>query len=203
MSSQTQGARGRFSLLGLLGQESLYLLLTASLFLNVVLTILLDSRSGPPPIINLDESQGYAFPSGEATLSADFTQNLKNTIVPNLVANADKYNATIVEVIGHTDGEPEGGGASTLDEDLLRFVTDPGDDGTAPESGDNTGLGMSRAAAVVKALRADARTRGLVFLPYSAGQAVLRSDQLASPTDQGKDDTRRRIEIRLRRSVVK
>ena len=69
MSSQTQGARGRFSLLGLLGQESLYLLLTASLFLNVVLTILLDSRSGPPPIINLDESQGYAFPSGEATLS--------------------------------------------------------------------------------------------------------------------------------------
>lgn len=196
-----------------LGQETIYLLLAASLASALVLAIIAAQqtsriarleameRRDVPPIITLSEARGYFFRSGRADLSEQFREQLRDVVVPQLSAHRQAYGVTVIEVIGHTDEQPLGGSASTLDFDLLSFLRDNG--GAVPVdpvAADNVGLGMLRAAAVGRELRADPRLAGMVILPLSAGQTTEVSDMLAEPGGERADRERRRIEIRMRRS---
>jgi len=89
-----------------------------------------------------------------------------------------------------------------MDLRLVRFVNSKSD--LPPLIIDNVGLGMARAASVLRVLRSDVRLAGMILLPLSAGQTTDQNDQLVgdneSPASQ--DEQRRRIEIRLRRNFT-
>ena len=188
----------------LLGQEAIYLVMAASLFAALTFAILfvreraVSRQMQQPPIIMLEESKGYFFRSGYADLTPEFKQLLTERIVPVLLDNSERYGASIVEVIGHTDEQPVGAsGRSTMDSALLVFLN--GQSEVPPAVADNVGLGMSRAAAVSIALKRDPRLSALTILSLSAGQTITEGDTLAAPGGAAIEQTRRRIEIRLRR----
>jgi hypothetical protein len=152
-----------------------------------------------PPFFNLSEAGGYYFDSGKATLRPEFERNLRNVVIPLLAQNIKDYDVNVVEVIGHTDEVPMVG-TSNLDTRLIGASN-----GRYPigqlGSTDNAGLAIARAVAVVKILRADPRLRGVTILPLSAAQMIVPVDKPADGTAASSDQTRRRIEIRLRRST--
>tara|TARA_B100000678_G_scaffold98291_1_gene82125 strand:+ start:364 stop:1203 length:840 start_codon:yes stop_codon:yes gene_type:complete len=152
-----------------------------------------------PPFFSLSEAGGYYFESGRATLRPRFEQQLRSTVIPALKRNIDDYGVDVVEVIGHTDEVPMPG-VSNLDANLIqasanRIPTD------ALSFGDNAGLAMARAVAVVRILRADERLRGVTILPLSGAQMIVPVDTVADGRANRSDELRRRIEIRLRRST--
>lgn len=201
-----------------MGQEVIYLLLAASLAAAIVLAIVstrqqllinaqatalaqarAKERTDQPPIISLGETDGYFFRSGRADLSTEFSQKLRDVVVPKLLANRDVYNVHIVEIIGHTDEQPLGLLTSTMDGELIQFVTNADPAAGAPLAVDNVGLGMARAAAVGRALRLDTRMAGMTILVYSAGQTITADGQASDGRSPRSDKTRRRIEIRMKR----
>jgi hypothetical protein len=204
----------RSSLLHLqLGQETIYLLLAASLASALILAIIAAQQSlrlaqleelerrDVPPIIMLSEARGYFFRSGRADLTNEFRRQLRDIVIPQLATNRQDYGVTVIEVIGHTDEQPLGStAASTLDFDLLPFIHGASNSDVAPPAADNVGLGMLRAAAVARELRADPRLAGMVILPLSAAQTTEVNDLLAEAGGEIADRERRRIEIRMRRS---
>lgn len=154
-------------------------------------------RSDQPPIITISDAEVYSFPSGRADVSPGFQQHLTLSIIPKLARLAGQYRCDVIEVIGHTDARPVGG-ASNLDQRL--DVT--GGDVSRLAPGSNADLGLMRAWSVNGLLRADPRLTGMRFYGYSAGQAVLPDGRLGHSQEAPVDDpTRRRIEIRLRRST--
>jgi outer membrane protein OmpA-like peptidoglycan-associated protein len=153
-----------------------------------------------PPIISLDEAKGYFFPKGRASLSEEFTERLHGPIKDELAAHIGEYETDVIEVVGHTDEQPVRGG-SNLDARLLDVL---GGQSSADSlsAADNVGLGMARAAAVAKVLaEALAPLVDVKVIAYSAGQTVEPGDVLSRGLDRGDSQGRRRIEIRLRRSV--
>lgn len=152
-----------------------------------------------PPFFSLSEAGGYYFESGKATLRPDFEAKLKTSIIPLLKQYIDDYGVDVVEVIGHTDEVPMVGD-SNLDRLLIpasenRVTTE------ALHSTDNSGLAMARAVAVIRILRADPRLSGTTILPLSGAQMIVPVDKVADGKSAASDQTRRRIEIRLRRST--
>jgi flagellar motor protein MotB len=157
-----------------------------------------DANSGKhnwPPIITITEAQGYSFPKGSAFLSDAFREFLTTKVAVTLKENIDRYEANIIEVVGHTDEQPKTGN-SNLDVALIDAAN-----GTRPihhlTTADNVGLGMARALSIVQVLTLCPELSGVKILPYSAGQAI---DNSGSLSDGGGGDapSRRRIEIRLR-----
>ena len=127
-----------------------------------------------PPIINLSEASGYTFRVGENLLSPEFQKKLTDTIIPELLNAGSTYRADVIEVIGHTDEQRVPERFSNLDTRLLGFLH-----GDAQQSllvGDNTGLGMSRAAAVARHLMLDPRIKqnNYTVLPVNAGAKMHR-----------------------------
>jgi flagellar motor protein MotB len=152
-----------------------------------------------PPFFSLSEAGGYFFDSGKATLRPEFEANLKKVVIPALAQNIKDYAVNVVEVIGHTDEVPMSG-QSNLDQRIIQASS-----GRFPISGlrstDNAGLAMARAVSVVRVLRADPRLHGVTILPLSGAQMIVPVDHVADGTQRGSDRSRRRIEIRLRRST--
>lgn len=157
-----------------------------------------------PPIITLEEQQGYKFESGDASLTPAFREKLTREKVPELIRYARTYGVNIIEVIGHTDEVPIGIRSSNLDYLLIPFLQSSPDAETVPQlqATDNAGLGMARAAAVARYLLADPGLRSLKMriLPLSGAQVIDVDDALSSGSDQKEDRNRRRIEIRARRA---
>jgi outer membrane protein OmpA-like peptidoglycan-associated protein len=151
-----------------------------------------------PPFFSLSEAGGYYFESGKATLKPAFDRNLRTVVVPLLRKNIDDYGVDVVEVIGHTDEVPMSG-QSNLDSRLIAASASQFPIG-ALQSTDNAGLAIARAVAVVHVLRADPRLRGVTILPLSGAQMIVPNDRPALGSAKGDDQSRRRIEIRLRRS---
>lgn len=152
-----------------------------------------------PPFFSLSEAGGYYFDSGKATLRPEFDRNLRVEVIPLLAQAVRDYDVDVIEVIGHTDEVPMSG-QSNLDGNLIeasmnRFPIE------GLRSTDNAGLAMARAVAVVNVLRADKRLGGLAILPLSGAQMIIPVDRMADGTSRGSDQTRRRIEIRLRKST--
>jgi outer membrane protein OmpA-like peptidoglycan-associated protein len=152
-----------------------------------------------PPFFSLSEAGGYYFESGKATLRPDFVRELKTMIIPLLKKNIDDYGVDVVEVIGHTDEVPMAG-QSNLDRLLI-----PASQSRVPiealHSTDNAGLAIARAVAVVHILRADPRLAGVTILPLSGAQMIVPVDEVADGRSTKSDQSRRRIEMRLRRST--
>ena len=182
-----------------LGQETIYLLLTGGLFAAFMLALYVASLRGQekqPPIVRLTESQGYTFPTGSAEIGAKFGRQLRDVIAPTVRRLATEYDAPVIEVVGHTDEVPLGSGRSDLDRTLIRWLH--GGTGT-PVAGDNVGLGMARAVAVARALRAAGLGNGYTIIPLSAGPLVKLGDHITDGRRATDEQNRRRIELRLRR----
>jgi flagellar motor protein MotB len=152
-----------------------------------------------PPFFSLSEAGGYYFDSGKATLKPDFERKLRTTILPLLKRHIDEYGVDVVEVIGHTDEVPMVG-ESNLDK-LLISASASRTSIEALHSTDNAGLAMARAVAIVRILRADARLSGVTILPLSGAQMIVPVDRVADGAATQSDQSRRRIEMRLRRST--
>jgi flagellar motor protein MotB len=153
-----------------------------------------------PPIINLSEANGYFFATGRAELTPDFEYGLRTSVARRLLEIASSYDVDVIEVIGHTDEQPVTSRASNLDRNLPGVVlgeTDP----NSLQWGDNAGLGLARALAVVRVLSADPRLQAFRILPLSAAQLIDTDGTLTRWDYQGDVRERRRIEIRMRKSA--
>ncbi|KSV87364.1 hypothetical protein N181_01825 [Sinorhizobium fredii USDA 205] len=150
-----------------------------------------------PPIITLSEANNNYFRSGSAELTERFASKLKGPIPIQIADNLKNYDADIIEVIGHTDEQPISRPVSNMDEMSTDVVA-----GKKPISAlipaDNSGLGLARAISVANVLRANKALGGVTILPLSAAQLVLPGDTLTRG-QAGDVETRRRIEIRIRR----
>ena len=152
-----------------------------------------------PPIINLHEADGYNFDKGSAELKPLFEGQLKTIIVPELMKLTQQYRVDVIEVIGHTDEQSVTPRPSNLDRTLVDALN--GAVVPSPVHADNAGLGLSRAASVVRALLRDGRLAQaqIRILPLSAGQLIAADEKIT--TGRGGDEPRRRrSEIRLRGS---
>ena len=150
-----------------------------------------------PPIISLSEANGNYFRSGSAELTRAFGEKLNGSISSQIADNLESYGANIVEVIGHTDEQPVSRPTSNMDLTSINALN-----ASAPitslEPGDNAGLGLARAIAVANVLRANPALKGVTVLPLSGAQLILPGDVLTNGV-AGNLETRRRIEIRIRR----
>ncbi|PTM90140.1 OmpA family protein [Mycoplana dimorpha] len=150
-----------------------------------------------PPIISLSEASGYFFRSGSAELTEKFTSDLNGSISAQIADNLKRYGVDIVEVIGHTDEQPLSRLNSNMDK-LAIEVLALKKPVTAMGPADNAGLGLARAISVANVLRGNGALEGVTILPLSAAQLVMPGDKLTTG-QAGNVETRRRIEIRIRR----
>ena len=154
-----------------------------------------------PPIIIIKDEGDYRFASGSADIPEKMSTYILRQIVPEIEARTKQYGINVVEIIGHTDGQPNGNIVSNLDVNLEKVVG-----GSLPvgklQAGSNADLGLMRALSVVKVLhdiqKKEGRLSGLSFRAYSAAQLILPNGQFASIARK-EDVTRRRIEIRFTR----
>ena len=152
-----------------------------------------------PPIITLSEADKYFFQSGSANLTPEFTSKLIGTVTTRLLSIIATYDVNVIEVIGHTDEQPLVVRPSNLDTALLPYLQrTPQSPAVLPA--DNAGLGLARAASVVRVLTEDSRLSKLRILPLSAAQVITTGDTLSTGNAPGSVEQRRRIEIRVRRS---
>ena len=153
-----------------------------------------------PPIINLSEAEGYFFATRRAELTPDFENKLRTAVVGRLLDIAGTFHVDVIEIIGHTDERPLIGGLSNLDRELPPVMSGAsGVDMLQPA--DNAGLGLARAVAVVRVLASDSRLRGFRILPLSGAQLIGIDGRLTRWDGQGDVRERRRIEIRMRKSI--
>lgn len=197
-----------------------FVVLTAVFFLVAVLALMQDATAVEPaadielgrehvddlpPQLILDEADGYTFPTGAATLSTSFMRALDGDIIPTVERQSEGCRCDVLEVFGHTDGQPHrgAGGRPRGRLDDLPAIFDAGDlSGLTASS--NVELGWLRAAAVADVLRRARRAGRMpeirVVRFYSAGSMVLPSGEPAPGADVRPDAGRRRIELRLSRS---
>lgn len=188
-----------------LKQAELFAFLAAMFLVGIF--ILERERQRNPPIVVLSEERAeFRFALGSAEIPEAFQVALRERIIPQLDTLSRACNCNLIEVVGHTDGVPVGGGRSTLDQDVLRMLSGGAD---TPRAGSNIDLGMMRAVTIVRLFR-EAQAGGHLkrvrfFYPYSAGQVILPGGMLAAEGGEvpREDGARRRIEIRLRRLDIR
>ena len=120
----------------------------------------------------------------------------------------EKYGINLIEVIGHTDGQPVKRGSKQMDSALESMAVQPYDPNRIPNAvqGSNTDLGLLRALEVVKLLKHLCNQGKLKpinsdtgFRAYSSGQLTLPDGRLSNGQSRKEEPDRRRIEIRLTR----
>ena len=153
-----------------------------------------------PPIINLSDAQGYRFKSGSAELSPEFRQSLSEDVPAEILARIKEFDVDVIEVVGHTDEQPLGVKQSNLDRELTSVLRNTADVSRLT-SADNAGLGLSRAVAVASVLLAHKSLHPYKVIPMSAAQLIKNDETLAIDNIPANDRERRRIEIRLRKSL--
>ncbi|MDB9373234.1 flagellar motor protein [Nodularia sphaerocarpa] len=180
-----------------------FMILILFLLLTMVMSFVNNNvgSTDTPPIIVIQDEGAYRFASGSATIPPAMFNYISQQIVPEIESRTQEYNINIVEIIGHTDGQPNGNISSNLDLNLESVAS-----GILPvgklQAGSNADLGLMRALAIVQVLRNiqvnEQRLKGLSFRAYSAAQLILPSGEFAAIARQ-EDQTRRRIEIRFTR----
>jgi flagellar motor protein MotB len=153
-----------------------------------------------PPIINLSEAGGYYFASRSAELRPDFEAVLRTAVTDKLIDIGASFQVDVIEVIGHTDERPVNSGVSNLDRELGSVTLGANGVGVL-QPADNAGLGLARALAVVKVLASEPRLRNFRILPLSGAQLIGTDGRLTRWDEQGDVRERRRIEIRMRKSM--
>ncbi|HLG79890.1 MAG TPA: hypothetical protein VKY22_02670 [Bradyrhizobium sp.] len=162
--------------------------------------------SGPgghqwPPIIRMSEADGYYFKTRSAELSPAFHDTLLNETPREILDYIKKYDVDVIEVVGHTDERPIGARQfSNLDRDLTAVLNNT-EGVVSLIPADNAGLGLARAVSVVSVLRQSPLLAGYKIIPLSGAQ-LINTDETLALTGSAEDiQQRRRIEIRLRKSV--
>ncbi|MEN9251654.1 MAG: hypothetical protein Q6L58_04385 [Thermostichales cyanobacterium BF3_bins_165] len=154
-----------------------------------------------PPIIVIPDNEAFRFPTGSANLSRPLQQYIREGLVQSILFNRYRYNVDTIEIIGHTDGQPNRENNSNLDLMLEESVAVNALDRLIP--GSNVDLGLMRALAIINELRKlqaeNPELRGLNFRAYSAGQLYLHDGTFSSPNRKS-DSSRRRIEVRFTRT---
>jgi flagellar motor protein MotB len=154
-----------------------------------------------PPIIRLSEADGNFFQTGSAELSPEFRDRLMTATPGQILALIKKYDVDVIEVVGHTDEQPVGLRQSNLDRDLVPVLKNYADVSSLVPA-DNAGLGLARAVSVVSVLGRSTLLAGYKMIPLSGAQLVNTDETLALDGSlPGDIRERRRIEIRLRKSV--
>jgi outer membrane protein OmpA-like peptidoglycan-associated protein len=152
-----------------------------------------------PPLLQLTEKDAFRFPTSSYALTPAFKAALDSRL-PEIRANLRDYRTDVIEVIGHTDGVPNGNRLSNLD-DLLPRAGQAQFQGRY-RVGSNSDLGLLRAAAVAKQLRdwldPDGRQK-LTFRPYSAASLINTDGQWRAAASAPQAE-RRRIELRFTRT---
>lgn len=150
-----------------------------------------------PPIILLRESSKFKFISGSAELNKEFKDYIYSDLAQEIVRIASDYDIDVIEIIGHTDGQPVGIVEGNLDLFLEKANLDKSFQMSKLEAASNTDLGMMRALSVAKEIKeASKESKKLNIRAYSAGQLILEDGSPASP-DKSENSGRRRIEIRF------
>ena len=164
-------------------------------------------KSGPgghqwPPIIRMSEADGYYFKTRSAELSPNFRVALMTETPAEILQYIKKYDVDVIEVVGHTDERPIGARQfSNLDRDLTSVLQNTEDVANLAPA-DNAGLGLARAVSVVSVLRQSPLLAGYKMIPLSGAQLVNTDETLALEGSMQDVQQRRRIEIRLRKSVT-
>jgi flagellar motor protein MotB len=164
------------------------------------------NASGPgghqwPPIIRMSEADGYYFKTRSAELSPAFHDTLLNQTPREILDYIKKYDVDVIEVVGHTDERPIGARQfSNLDRDLTSVLNNT-EGVVSLIPADNAGLGLARAVSVVSVLRQSPLLAGYKIIPLSGAQLVNTDETLALDGSPEDIQQRRRIEIRLRKSV--
>lgn len=153
---------------------------------------------------------GETFESGNAIINRAFRDKLEKEAGPfdRLAQKIKRRKGKVVlEIIGHTDGQPLSSGRGNLDTKLPYYLTDDGYEVENLKPGSNNDLGLLRALAIRKAWasyienQSDSRVLGSVKIHcYSAGQTIPPTDEnlMSSETYLRKNAASRRIEMRLR-----
>src|SRR6201997_3453096 len=163
-------------------------------------------KSGPgghqwPPIIRMSEADGYFFKTRSAELSPNFRVALMTETPVEILQYLKKYDVDVIEVVGHTDERPIGARQfSNLDRDLTSVLQNT-EDVASLVPADNAGLGLARAVSVVRWLRESPLLASYKMIPLSGAQLVNTDETLALEGSMQDVQQRRRIEIRLRKSV--
>ncbi|MEL6911670.1 MAG: flagellar motor protein [Cyanobacteria bacterium J06629_2] len=151
-----------------------------------------------PPVVVIQDSGGFQFDSGSASLPDDLKSYITMDLVDRIERISQQRNLYVVEIIGHTDGQVNFG-SGNLDQQLEE-VAQGKRSIESLKPGSNADLGLMRALEVVKQLQTvqeeTGRLRGVQFRPYSAAQLQLPSGEFANP-NRNPDANRRRIEIRF------
>jgi len=154
-----------------------------------------------PPIIRLSEADNYFFELGKAEITPEFRDQLVQVIVPRILELIRAYDVDVIEVIGHTDEVAIANRASNLDARLIDTLQGRAQPDQLTFS-DNAGLAMARASAVARVLMDDDRLKPFRILPLSAAQVITTEEKISEGGLRHEMPTRRRIEIRVRRTSV-
>ncbi|KKZ13110.1 MAG: hypothetical protein TE42_01695 [Candidatus Synechococcus spongiarum SP3] len=153
-----------------------------------------------PPLISLTETDNsFRFPTGNYGLSQTFINALDVRYTTEIKPTIEAFDVDVIEVIGHTDGQPSARRTSNLDRRLPTVALQG--EFTGFQVGSNAGLGLLRAMAVSRYLQARLEEDQLAvgIRPYSAS-SLLDPQGDFNPAPTVSDPTRRRIEIRFTRS---
>lgn len=153
-----------------------------------------------PPIITLSDAAGYSFKSGSAELTPKLLDALTTKTPEEILTYIKKFDVDVIEVVGHTDEQPLGVRPTNLDRDLPSVLKGTSTIATLVPA-DNAGLGLARAVSVVSVLRQSSLLTPYKLIPLSGAQLVNTDETLAIDGAPRDDPQRRRIEIRLRKSV--
>ena len=167
-----------------------------------------------PPII-LIPSDDLSFETARAfpKQGSNYLRNyIKKEIVPQIEKQLKRYDVNMLEIIGHTDGNPISG-VGNLDLNLLNDLArldankiqfnDLVTKFNKLKAGSNADLGLIRALIVIKTLQdlqktGECKCKVEAFRAYSAAQLYLTGNKPEPAPSSKKDNpNRRRIEIRF------
>jgi hypothetical protein len=117
-----------------------------------------------------------------------------------ILALMKEFDVDVIEVVGHTDEQPIGLKQSNLDRELTSVLRNNAEVSRLTPA-DNAGLGLSRAVAVASVLLTDSSLAPYKVIPLSGAQLIKNDETLATDNIPANDRERRRIEIRLRKSM--
>lgn len=153
-----------------------------------------DKLKSSTPIIIDEKSGKFKFPSGRAEVTTGLQRYIETEIMPEIENATKQGNIDFIQVIGHTDGQAT---ASSSNLDIGLTPAAAGSQAISSlKAGSNADLGLMRAVAVVQLLQQTKGFEQVRFRAYSAAQLYSPDGKLAT-SNQGADDSRRRIEIRF------
>ena len=124
-----------------------------------------------PPIISLSEANGHYFKTGSAELSPEFKFELTNETPSRILELIKQYDVDVIEVVGHTDEQPNSSRPSNLDGELLPVLRNTTSVSNLVPA-DNAGLGLARAVSVLSVLRQSPLLQDYKLIPLSGAQLV-------------------------------